>query len=132
MNRLRSIAALVLFPNLLLGAEPQWAFISAQAPGATKWNVLQKTASVTISKGRLQALVYRGGNSPHMTIEGTIKDGKIKAKAVIDGTEGDELILVGAYHRTSWEDGVTETIMLWDDSYFIGLTRLLPAEQHAQ
>ena len=100
-----------------------WVWIKAGNNVSTFWDVTTGPAEVTIDGEKFSASLYWADNptESRISLDGSIKDGKIKATEAVHNTDLGESAFTGTYIKT---DYVT-TINLSDGFGMIGITHPL-------
>jgi len=133
----RTLVAVTIVAVVLLGAKldaaeaaERWAWFSASPSGDT-WSIKSGEADVEMNTGTLKARLFVNGQEV-ITLQGTIKSGRVEATAVLLNTDARPTTLVGRYGRTRWKESSwpeREAILLIESEkpwgWTIGLTREL-------
>jgi hypothetical protein len=104
--------------------DSKWGWFSAIS-SVDEWFLLSGTAKVVISGTSLRAELYDSRDSVlAITLDGTLKDGRVNVVAVRLSTEDRPRHLAGIRKRTRWKDslGGRETILLSEPGEPAGLT----------
>lgn len=127
-----TIGVLTLFifdPAIAAAADPEWAWFAVVAE-SNKWLIRKGRADVKLVGEMLSVELYDNRELP-ISLQGSVKKGKVEVQAIRHGTMDTPVRLVGEYRKIRWPTdeggGVREAIRLTQSGepggLTIGLTR---------
>jgi len=102
-------------------ASKGWVWVKAGNNVSTYWDVETGPADVTIDDKKFSAKLYWKENPTELktSLEGTIQEGKLTAKEVIQASDNTGSVYTGTYMKTEY----VQTINLSDGLGMIGITQ---------
>ena len=128
--KLAFLVILVLGSGASFATDPSWRWVKASNIVAKGWDLSDGIADVSMDGAKFTARLFRKQSKSEFQIvlDGTIKNGRITAKEIIQGSDYTGSVFHGTIERKKWGEefaGTTgaESITLSDGWNMIGITR---------